>query len=120
MSATILLVATDVHRARAALSLALAQAALGPAPRLYAHERAVAMLARAPRDDDDSAGLAAAGLPDRLQLLAMAAESGIKLIACQTGLAITGLALADLVEGAEAGGLIGLLAAQGDAPLVVV
>lgn len=120
MSATILLVATDVPRARAALSLALAEAALGAAPQLYAHERAVAMLARAPRADDDSTSLAAAGLPDRLQLLAMAAESGIALIACQTGLAATGLALADLVEGAEAGGLVGLLARRGDAPLVVV
>jgi len=104
-----MLVSDDAARGRAALSLALAQAALGRPVRLYAHERAVALLVESPRDDDDSAALAAAGIPDRQAMLAMARESGITLIACQTGLALTGLSIDDLTDGVEAGGLIGLI-----------
>lgn len=116
---TILLVADDTTRARAALSLALATAALGGKVQLYGHERAVALLAAEPRDDDDSAALAAAGLPDRLAMLAMAHESGIALIACQTGLAMTGLTVAELAAGVEAGGLVGVLAVDPTRNLVV-
>lgn len=119
MQLTILLVTEDVTRARAALSVALAQAALGGQVSLYAHERAVALLASPPRADDDSAGLAAAGLPDRLAMLAMADDSGVALIACQTGLAIQGLAMADLASGVVAGGLVGLLADRGAENLLV-
>lgn len=118
MSLTIILTAEDAPRARAALSLALAQAALGGRVRLYAHERAVAALAAAPRPDDDSTALKDAGLPDRSAMLTMAAESGVTLIACQTGLAMLGLEIGALVPGVEAGGLVGLLATLGDDRLV--
>lgn len=113
-----MLVAEDARRARAALSLALAQGALGGRVRIYAHERAVAAFRRAPLRDDDSAALARAGLPDRSAMLAMAVEADIALIACQTGLAMAGLVLGDLVSGAEAGGLVGVLATLGDDRLV--
>ena len=118
MSLTILLAAEDAPRARAALSLALAQAALGGRVRLYAHERAVAALVAVPRADDDSVVLAESGLPDRCAMLTMAVESGVTLIACQTGLAMTGLTIGDLAQGIEAGGLVGLLATLGDDRLV--
>lgn len=113
-----MLVAEDARRARAALSLALAQTALGGRVRIYAHERAVAAFSRTPLHDDDSAALARAGLPDRSAMLAMAVEAGIALIACQTGIAMAGLALGDLVSGAEAGGLVCVLATLGDDRLV--
>lgn len=118
MSLTILLAAEDAPRARAALSLALAQAALGGRVRLYAHERAVAALVAVPRADDDSVVLAESGLPDRCAMLDMAVESGVTLIACQTGLAMAGLTIGDLAPGVEAGGLVGLLATMGDDRLV--
>lgn len=116
---TILLVADDATRARAALSLALATAALGRPVLLYAHERAVALLAAQLRTDDDQTALAAAGLPDRLALLDMAHESGVVLVACQTGLVLTGLSINDLAQGVEAGGLMSVLAeAPSQTPVV--
>ena len=116
---TIMLVADDATRARAALSLALAAAALGRAVQIYAHERAVALLAHHPRPDDDSTMLSAAGLPDRCALLAIARENGIAITACQTGLAMTGMTIDDLAPGVDAGGLMGVLATL-DPPNLVV
>lgn len=119
MSGLAIIVATaDNGRFRAAMTTALAQAALGSAVRLYCHEASVALLTRAARADDDHAMLAAAGIPDRLGLLAMAQAAGVALIACQTGLALTGLALDSLVGGVEAGGMMSLLATLGDDRLV--
>lgn len=120
MSLTIMLVAEDSARARAALSLALAQAALGKDVQVYAHERAVALFADFDRDDDDSAALSAAGLPDRRAMLRMAAESDVALIACQTGLALTGMTADGLAAGVSTGGLVGILAASASQNLVVI
>ncbi|MBY0519498.1 MAG: DsrE/DsrF/DrsH-like family protein [Sphingomonas sp.] len=120
MTLAIMLVTEDSVRARAALSVALAHVALGGRVRIYAHERAVALFAQAPRLDDETETLAAAGLPDRLAMLAMAIESGVELIACQTGLAIAGLSIGELVLGTEPGGLVALLATLGDDRLVSV
>ncbi len=117
---TIMLVAEDATRARAALSLALAAAALGRAVQIYAHERAVALLAHHPRPDDDSTMLSAAGLPDRCALLAMARENGIAITACQTGLAMTGLSISDLAAEVEAGGLVSVIAELGDDKIVSI
>ena len=92
-----LIVATgDSERFRAALTIASAHAALGGRTRVYCHEAAVALLA------------------DREPLLATAIETGAAIIACQTGLALAGLAETDLLRGVETGGLIGLLADLGD------
>lgn len=110
MCLTLILISEDAARGRAALSIALAQSALGGAVQLYAHERAVAFFAKAPRADDDAAPLAAAGLPDRRAMLAMATEAGVALIACQTGMALVGLGMDDLVAGVAPGGLISVLA----------
>lgn len=117
---TILLIATDVPRARAALSLAVAQTALGRPARIFAHEAAVALFAAAPRDDDLPDALAAHGLPDRLQLLAMARESGVGLIACQTGMAMLGLEMPAMALGVCAGGLVSLLGDAEGGPIVSV
>ncbi len=115
---TVILFATDAARGRAALTLAIAKAALGGRVRLYAHELAVTLLR--PDVDPDAAMLAAAGMPDRPALLAMALEAGVTLIACQTGLALAGLAISDLAAGVEAGGLVGLLAELDSDQLVTV
>lgn len=117
---TIMLISAGAANMRAALSLALAATALGQRARIYCHEDAVALLAHAPRDDDDAARLAMAGLPDRLAMLAMAAESRAELWACQTGMAMSGLTLAELVASAQAGGLMALLATLADDRLVTL
>ncbi len=116
----IIVASRDPVRFRAALTLAVAQAALGSKVRLYCHEASVALLARAERTDDDTAPLTANGLPDRHGLIAMALAGGVILIACQTGLAVAGLAMGDLAAGVEAGGMMALLANLGDDRLVTV
>ncbi|MCW3835416.1 DsrE family protein [Sphingomonas canadensis] len=109
---TILVAGADAGRLRSALTLACAHAALGGRTRLFVHEAAVPLLA--PGADPDAALLAAHGLPDRAGLIATAAEAGVALIACQTGLALAGLAERDLPPGFETGGLMGLLATLDD------
>lgn len=111
---TILLVATDDDRLRAALTLAISNAALGGRTRLYAHEGAVSALipATAP------APALAAGQPGRADLLVMAQDTGVELIACQTGLAQAGIGLDQLVPGVVAGGLMSVLADLGTDRLI--
>lgn len=115
---TIIAATADAERFRAALSLACAHAALGGITRLYCHEAAVALLL--PGADADDATLSAKGLATRAQLLAEARDSGVALIACQTGLAAAGIAFDRLTPGTESGGLVSLLAGLGDDRLVTL
>ena len=115
---TIIVATGDAGKFRAALTLAISQAALGGTARVYCHEASVALLARETTPDTDSAKLEAAGLPDRPALVVIALESGVDLIACQTGLTLTGLTLPGLIDGVEAGGLMGIMATLGDDRLV--
>ena len=105
---TIVVAQPDPDRWRAALTMGCAAAALGGRTRVYLHEGAVALLAMA--------GGAPPGLPDPTELRAIAAENGVELIACQTGLALAGLAADN--ERVAAGGMIDLLATLGDDRLV--
>ena len=107
---TIVVVAPDPDRFRAALTMACAAAALGGRVRVYLHEGAVGLLAMA--------ATAPPGLPDLTELRAIANESGVELIACQTGLALARLA-ADS-ERVAAGGWIDLLATLADDRLVTL
>jgi predicted peroxiredoxin len=115
---TILVATADIERFRAALSLACAHAALGNPARVYCHEAAVALLV--PGNDPNDAELAGKGLASRAQLLGESRESGVTLIACQTGLAAAGIAFDTLAAGVEPGGLVSLLAALGDDRLVTL
>ena len=107
---TVVVAGPDPDRFRAALTMACAAAALGGRARVYLHEAAVGLLIRdAP---------APAGLPDLADLRAIADDSGVELIACQTGLALARLS-AD-TQRVAAGGLIDLLATLGDDRLVTL
>lgn len=97
---TLIVVAGDTERFAAAIAIASAQAALGGRVRLYLHDKAVALLPGAALDD--------------------ALALGVKVIACQSGLAAAGLALNDLDPRIEAGGLVSLLATVGEDQLVTV
>lgn len=102
---TIVVAGPDPDRLRAALTMACAAAALGGRARVYLHEAAVGLLRQN--------ATAPAGLPDLTELRAIAADSGVELIACQTGLALAGLSADG--QKVAAGGLIDLLATlQGD------
>ncbi len=108
---TAIVASADHDRLRAALTLACAAAALGGRARVYLHEGAVALLGAPDR-------AVPPGVPTLGELLAMAAESDVAVIACQTGLALAGLSADTL--GVAAGGLIDLLATLGDDRLVTV
>ncbi|MGN5375979.1 DsrE family protein [Sphingomonas hankookensis] len=107
---TIVVAGPDPDRFRAALTMACAAAALGGRTRVYLHEQAVTLLT--------ATGSAPAGLPDLAELRAVASDSGVELIACQTGLALAGVSAtrADVA----AGGMIDLLATLSDDRLVTL
>lgn len=110
---SIVVLTDDAERFRGALTLALAQAALGSSVRLFLQLDAVRLLAPtapAPRDDNH----AAHGLPTLAVLIDEALEAGIAIIACQSGLALAGLEAAALDTRIEAGGPLSFL--QGLAP----
>jgi len=90
-----------------ALTLAAAAAALGRPVAMLFDGSSVAALARANADAVVDA------------LLASARDLGVRLTACQTGLADLGLAASALVDGIETGGMVGFLAANGDAQLLL-
>ncbi|WP_109806122.1 DsrE/DsrF/DrsH-like family protein [Sphingosinithalassobacter portus] len=115
---TIIVVSGDPERFRAALTLACAQSALGGGARLFAHEGAAALFVAG--EEEDAAALKTHGLPTRSDLLAMAVEAGVSLIACQTGLAIAGHQATDLPPGVETGGMIDILATLGEDRLVTI
>ncbi|MFW2829684.1 peroxiredoxin [Sphingomonas sp. ID0503] len=116
MTGLAIIVATaDPARFHAALSIAAANAALGGRTRVYLHADAVA-LAAAPASPDD-ARYEAAGLPTLAQLLADALDLGVTLLACQTGLALSGVILPDHIE---AGGLVSFLGDLGEDRLLAL
>ncbi len=107
---TVVVATGDPDRLRAALTLACAAAALDARTRVYLHEAAVALLGQ-PHP-------APPGLPTIDELRAMAVESGVRVIACQTGLALAGTS-ADAL-GVDGGGMIELLATLGEDRLVTL
>ena len=88
-------------RLTTALTLAAAAAALG---------RDVAILF-------DGPSVGALTMPD--PLLAAALDLGVRITACQTGLADAGIAAAGLPAGVMTGGMIAFLAAAADAQLLL-
>ena len=96
---TVIVATADADCLGAALTLANAQAALGGRARVYFHQEAVRSLA------------------EQSELMDIARDFGVELIACQTGLAAAGIMLPARVEG---GGMVSLLATLEDDRLVVV
>lgn len=115
---TLIVATAERERLRTALTLASAHAALGGRTRVYCHEAAVALLAE--RIDPDAAIRAVHGLPDLPALIAVARDCGVEIIACQTGLAVSGLAHSALPDGVTTDGLVSLLADLRDDRLVTV
>ncbi|RXR30267.1 DsrE family protein [Sphingobium fluviale] len=102
----------DAERLRGALTLALAHAALGGEARLFLQLDAVRLLTpplSAPRDADH----AAHGLPTLAALVTEALDAGVAIIACQSGLALAGLAADALDPRITAGGPVSFLQSIG-------
>lgn len=110
---TILLTRDDPASLRAALTIASAAAALGQRARIYLHEAAVAMLCRPIMHEADEM-YRAKGLPDLAGVLEVALSMEVRIMACQTGLALGDHDAEALDPRVETGGLIGLMASLGD------
>jgi predicted peroxiredoxin len=102
----------DAERLRGALTLAMAHMALGGEARVFLQLDAVRLLAppiSGPRDADH----AAHGLPTLAALVTEALDSGVAIIACQSGLALAGLAADALDPRITAGGPVSFLQSIG-------
>jgi len=106
---TIIVAAADGARLYAAIEAAMAAAALGHGARLFLQGEAAALL-RLPIGFAGDAARRGAGLPDLAQMIEEAAAMDVELIACQSGLALTGLTADAMAPQARAGGLVGLFA----------
>lgn len=105
-------------RLHAGLSLAAASAALGRSVAIYLHADAVRLLDPGLNWAED-VRFAAVGSPAIAELLASAMELGVRITACQTGLALTGLPADALPEGVEPGGLVDFLGQARDAEIAL-
>ena len=113
---TIIVAGQDPARLRSALGIAATQAALGGPARLFLDGIAVGLLGA----DADDADYVAAGLPAMDELADTCLALGTRIILCQTGLALAGLAATSLDPRLETGGMTGILATLGDDRLVTL
>lgn len=115
------LVIADVssERFRSALTMAVAQAALGGRARVFLDGEAVSLL-REPIVGWEDEAYADAGLPTLPQLYADALDAGVSILLCQSGMAMTGAEPRDYDSRVEVGGMVSLLQTLGDDRLVVV
>ncbi|WP_404712475.1 peroxiredoxin [Sphingomonas sp. MMS24-J13] len=116
---TIVLASADTDRLRSALGMAATQAALGGAARLFFDGAAVRLLTPPlanPRDDDHRA----VGLPTLGELIETAFTLGVSIMACQSGLALAGLAADRIDPRIATGGMTVILASLGEDRLVAL
>lgn len=108
---TIIVATSDPVRLRAALEIAAVQAAIDRPAHLFLQSDAAPLL----RGGDDIE----VDRPTLIQMLEQALGLGVKVTVCQSGLALAGMIAAELPEGVETGGLVGLLAGAGDDQLLM-
>ena len=109
---SIIVASADGQRFYAALELAAAAAALGRPARIFLQGEAAALL-RTPVAFDGDPARRAAGQPDLVSLIAEAMAMDVRLIVCQSGMALAGMAASELVPQVRAGGLVSFLADVG-------
>lgn len=110
---TILVATGDAERFHAALTFAAAAAASGGRVRVHLHEGAVALVrppVAAPADGDRRL----AGIPTLDEILEDCLGLGVTLSLCQSGLAMTGMALDELDDRFDAAGPVGVLTDSGE------
>jgi predicted peroxiredoxin len=104
----IIIASADGHRLYSALEAAIAWVALGKSVRVFFQGEAAALL-RAPINHAGDEMRRAAGQPELGWLVEEAAEMGVDLYVCQSGLALVGMTMADCDAIVRASGLIGFL-----------
>lgn len=116
---SIIVASVDGARFYASLEAAAAAAALGRPARIFLQGEAAALL-RTPVSFDGDAARRAAGQPDLASLIAEAMAMGVRLIVCQSGMALVGMTASELVPDIRAGGLVSFLAEAGPGDQLVV
>ncbi|WP_338427224.1 DsrE family protein [Sphingopyxis kveilinensis] len=106
----IIVASADWGRFCAALETAIAAAALGQPARVFLQGDAAAML-RAPAGFAGDGARRSAGLPGLGELIDEALASGVEMVVCQSGLALSDLTADRIVGGVKAGGVVSFLAA---------
>lgn len=106
---SIIVASADGARFYAALETASAAAALGRPARIFLQGEAAALL-RIPVSFGGDAARRAAGQPDLVSLIAEAMAMDVRLIVCQSGMALAGMTASELVPQVRAGGLVSFLA----------
>ena len=109
---SIIVASADGARFYAALETATAAAALGRPARIFLQGEA-AVLLRTPVAFDGDAARRAAGQPDLASLVAEAMAMDVRLIVCQSGMALAGMTADELVSDVCVGGLLSFLAEMG-------
>ena len=115
----IIVASADGERFYAALEAAAATAALGGAARIFLQGPAAALL-RTPVAFAGDAARRAAGQPDLVSLIAEAMAMDVRLIVCQSGMALVGMTASDLVPQVRTGGLVSFMAEIDEADRLVV
>ena len=114
----ILLISGGAERAHYAFVLAAGAAALGRPVVVFAtNEGTRALCADIARLDDVPRPAGVAGLAE---LRAASVELGVRLIACETGMLMAGIAPSALLDGVEVAGVATFLAAVGDGQMLTL
>lgn len=109
---SIIVASADGQRFYAALEAAAAAAALGRSARIFLQGEAAALL-RTPVAFEGDTDRRAAGQPDLVSLIAEAMAMDVRLIVCQTGMALVGMTASELVPQVRTGGLVSFLSEAG-------
>lgn len=115
----IIVPSADGQRFYAALETAAAAAALGRPARIFLQGEAAALL-RTPVAFDGDAARRAAGQPDLVSLIAEAMAMDVRLIVCQSGMALAAMTASELVPQVRSGGLVSFLAEAGPGDQLLV
>ena len=116
---TVIVTSEDPDRLYSALLLASGVAAQGGGACVFCDGPSVSLLQPATAAPLD-AKRALHGQPRLSELRSEAHNLGVRLIACQAGMALAGLDIEALGDGVEAGGLVGLIGEIGDDRLVTL
>ncbi len=117
----------DLAAAYKTLNIATAGAAMGAEVGIFftfgglqvLHRQASAQLPAPPGMEGIGGALAAHQVPSVPELLAMAREMGVKLVACQMTMDVMGVRAEDLIDGIEVGGAATFLAFASDAQVTL-
>jgi predicted peroxiredoxin len=115
----IIVASADGQRFYAALETAAAAAALGRPARIFLQGEAAALL-RTPVAFDGDTARRAAGQPDLVSLIAEAMAMDVRLIVCQSGMALAHMTASELVPQVRSGGLVSFLAESGPGDQLLV